>query len=172
MIFVMHALKVVILSVVINVHQASICSASKYKTNTIKQKTVFIYIYSDPPLEESDIPTGEWLCHSCKYASSANKQISPQTRNKRSSSTPPMNSVAAAAAASGSSSGRPAKKAKLNPMEVLVQAASALNPKQFELPRSMSVPCMFPGRDKSKKFCCGNNDFSVIFSIVLMDFKF
>lgn len=38
----------------------------------------------------------------------------------------------------------------MNPMEILVQAASALNPKQFELPRSMSVPCMFPGRDKSK----------------------
>lgn len=37
-------------------------------------------------------------------------------------------------------------------MEMLVEAASALNPKQFELPRSMSVPCMFPGRDKSKKF--------------------
>lgn len=98
-----------------------------------------VFYFSDPPLDEADIPSGEWLCHSCKYAST--NKITPQARNKRSSSTP--------AATSPSSSG--GKKAKLNPMEVLVQAASALNPKQFELPRSMSVPCIFPGRDKSKE---------------------
>ena len=23
-------------------------------------------LYSDPPLEEDDIPTGEWLCNECK----------------------------------------------------------------------------------------------------------
>lgn len=61
----------------------------------------------------------------------------PQTRNKRSASTPAGGSVVKAP-----------KKVKLNPIDVLVQAASALNPKQFELPRSMSVPCIFPGTDK------------------------
>lgn len=24
--------------------------------------------FSDPPLEEDDIPIGQWLCHSCKVA--------------------------------------------------------------------------------------------------------
>lgn len=33
-------------------------------------------------------------------------------------------------------------------MDVLVKAASLMNPKQFELPRNMSVPCLFPGTDK------------------------
>ncbi|RZC40543.1 PHD finger protein 12 [Asbolus verrucosus] len=85
----------------------------------------------DPPLEEKDIPTGEWLCHSCKYAKKSNS--APQTRNKRSSSTP---------------IGKPAKKIKISPMDLLIQAANSMNPKQFELPRSMSVPCIFPGTDK------------------------
>ncbi|XP_044260481.1 PHD finger protein 12 [Tribolium madens] len=84
----------------------------------------------DPPLEEKDIPSGEWLCHSCKYAKKIN---APQTRNKRSASTP---------------AGKAPKKAKVTPMEVLIQAASSMNPKQFDLPRSMSVPCIFPGTDK------------------------
>lgn len=79
----------------------------------------------------------------------------PQTRNKRSLSTPTSSSSSSSSSSnysssSSSSNGKPTKKAKLNPMEMLVQAASALNPRQFELPRSMSVPCIFPGRDKSK----------------------
>ena len=35
-----------------------------------------------------------------------------------------------------------------NPMDVLVKAASALNPKQFELPREMGMSIPFPGTDK------------------------
>lgn len=103
---------------------------------------------SDPPLEETDIPMGEWMCHSCKYALqkldvTTTTSATPQQRSKRSASTPAtsMSSVVAP---------KPSKKAKANPMEVLVQAAMALNPRQFELPRSMSVPCIFPGRDKGE----------------------
>lgn len=70
------------------------------------------------------------MCHSCKHTKKSNV---PQTRNKRSASTP---------------AGKAMKKTKLNPMDVLIQAASSMNPKQFELPRSMSVPCIFPGTDK------------------------
>jgi hypothetical protein len=33
-------------------------------------------------------------------------------------------------------------------MDVLVKAASALNPKQFELPREMGMSIPFPGTDK------------------------
>jgi hypothetical protein len=37
-----------------------------------------------------------------------------------------------------------------NPMDVLVKAASAMNPKQFELPREMGMSIPFPGTDKGK----------------------
>jgi hypothetical protein len=37
-----------------------------------------------------------------------------------------------------------------HPMDVLVKAASAMNPKQFELPREMGVSIPFPGTDKGK----------------------
>lgn len=100
---------------------------------------------SDPPLEESDIPSGEWLCHTCK----CNKINQPQTRNKRSASN------------SSSSSTKSSKKAKTTSMDLLIQAASTLNPKQFELPYYMHEPCNFPGTDKSMYYI-------IAFAIILM----
>lgn len=94
-------------------------------------------------MEEKDIPLGEWMCHSCQYhadKSAPSKPSTstgmPKTRSKRTLSTPET------------SMNKSTKKVKSNPLEVLVEAAHALNPKQFELPRSMSVPCIFPGTDK------------------------
>ncbi|KAL3271561.1 hypothetical protein HHI36_022036 [Cryptolaemus montrouzieri] len=89
----------------------------------------------DPPLERNDIPMGEWLCHSCIYAKTQNPI--PLLRNKRSSSNPTESTFS-----------KSIKKTKMTPMEILVEVASSMNPKQFELPRSMSVPCVFPGTDK------------------------
>lgn len=40
---------------------------------------------------------------------------------------------------------------ELTPMEVLVRAARIMNPRQFELPREMRVPCPFPGTDKGEE---------------------
>lgn len=37
---------------------------------------------------------------------------------------------------------------ELSPMEILVKAAKVMNPKQFELPREMKIPCNFPGTEK------------------------
>ena len=37
-----------------------------------------------------------------------------------------------------------------NPLDVLIKAAMSMNPKQFELPRDMSVSMPFPGTDKGK----------------------
>ncbi|KAJ8953724.1 hypothetical protein NQ314_007334 [Rhamnusium bicolor] len=91
----------------------------------------------DPPLEEQDIPRGDWLCHSCKYTKNLNTV--PQLRSKRSNSTP-----------AGTSGLKPSKKPKLTALEMLIEAANSMNPKQFELPRSMSFPCIFPGTDKAE----------------------
>lgn len=40
------------------------------------------------------------------------------------------------------------EKKELTPMEILVNAAKVMNPKQFELPREMRIPCNFPGTEK------------------------
>lgn len=102
-------------------------------------------LFSDPPLEEQDIPKGEWLCHACKYAKK--QPTVPSLRNKRSNSTP----VSCTTVSSSLITKAGIKKPKImNPMEMLIEAANAMNPKQFELPRSMSVPCVFPGTDKGK----------------------
>lgn len=44
---------------------------------------------------------------------------------------------------------------KPTPMDELIKAASILNPRQFELPREMSIYCQFPGTDKIEP--CGKN---------------
>lgn len=92
----------------------------------------------DPPLNFNDIPKGDWLCHSCIYL----KDHGPVTGlRRRSNSTPPS---------SASTSGQKVvKKAKLSAIEVLIEAASSMNPIQFQLPREMSLPNSgFPGSDK------------------------
>lgn len=105
------------------------------------------FYFSDPPLEEHDIPKGDWLCHACKYIK---KQPStPSLRNKRSNSTP----ISCTNTSLSLNTKTATKKPKLmNPMEMLIEAANAMNPKQFELPRSMSVPCVFPGTDKGQGY--------------------
>lgn len=138
MIAVMLVLKGAIWFVAINALQVSIYNASELFLTfypSFRDFEPLFFVSSDPPLEIKDIPTGEWLCHSCKY----NKKQSGglQTRNKRSASTPVGKSV---------------KKIKVCPMELLIEAAQSMNPRQFELPRSMSMPCIFPGTDKSKWF--------------------
>lgn len=105
-------------------------------------------IFSDPPLDTTDIPDGQWLCHMCRKL--AEESSERQARNKRSNSS----------SSSQGSSEKP-KKAKLNSLEVLVKAASMLNPKQFELPKNLSLPCVFPGTDK------GNLEFFFRPSIVM-----
>ena len=30
--------------------------------------TCICFIFSDPPLEEDDVPPGEWICHRCRVA--------------------------------------------------------------------------------------------------------
>lgn len=97
---------------------------------------------------------GEWLCHSCQFnaerkkpSTSTSKSVSsPRTRSKRSLST------------SDITNNKPSKKSKLSPFDVLVEAAQALNPKQFELPYNMSVPFCFPGSDRGNPLIIFQND--------------
>ena len=81
---------------------------------------------------------------------------SNDSNKSRGKSKAPVNSDKAAASTGGTapttdaSSPAPAKEAITNPMDLLVAAASSMNPRQFELPREMLVPIIFPGTDKGK----------------------
>ncbi|CAH1641328.1 unnamed protein product [Spodoptera littoralis] len=110
----------------------------------------------DPPLDENDIPAGLWLCKECR-AADENKPAS--SRSSRAQS--PVDNKSDTEKKSGLRNRSNSKKAKddeieikqevekeLSPMEILVKAAKIMNPKQFELPREMRIPCIFPGTDK------------------------
>ncbi|XP_060534173.1 PHD finger protein 12 [Cylas formicarius] len=92
----------------------------------------------NPPLEEKDIPHGEWLCHSCKCSKLKGANLTSGKRSNSSSPSPGTSGVK-----------QVTKKAKLSAMDVLIEVATSMNPKQFELPRAMTLPnTMFPGADK------------------------
>ncbi|KAJ8680887.1 hypothetical protein QAD02_016674 [Eretmocerus hayati] len=77
----------------------------------------FHLLCHDPPLELSDIPNGEWICHACQC--SLKKGNNAADKKKRKSA-----------------------------LEVLAFAASLVNPKEFNLPRELKLPIIFPGTDK------------------------
>ncbi|XP_034934525.1 PHD finger protein 12 [Chelonus insularis] len=73
----------------------------------------------DPPLDISDIPNGEWICHACRCSKrDAKEKLNSKKRKKKSA------------------------------LEVLALAASLVNPREFELPRELRLPLTFPGTDK------------------------
>ncbi|KPI95979.1 PHD finger protein 12 [Papilio xuthus] len=119
----------------------------------------------DPPLEVSDIPTGLWLCRECCAADE--KQSS--TRSSRAQSPADKSDTEKRTRASTSAKKKnkeddkeseedketeevskepEEEKKELTPMEILVKAAKVMNPKQFELPREMRIPMIFPGTEK------------------------
>ncbi|KAK0081012.1 hypothetical protein PV325_012941 [Microctonus aethiopoides] len=73
----------------------------------------------DPPLEPSDIPHGEWMCHACRCA----KKDTKEKHNVK-------------------------KRKKKSALEVLALAASLINPREFDLPKELRLPLTFPGTDK------------------------
>ena len=34
---------------------------------------IITFLFSDPPLEDADVPTGEWICNECKYGKDVSK---------------------------------------------------------------------------------------------------
>ncbi|KAF7989973.1 hypothetical protein HCN44_008647 [Aphidius gifuensis] len=72
----------------------------------------------DPPLDSTDIPNGEWMCHSCRCSTKKDKEnLNGKKKNK-------------------------------SALEVLAFAAALANPREFELPRELRLPITFPGTDK------------------------
>ncbi|CAK1590615.1 unnamed protein product [Parnassius mnemosyne] len=114
----------------------------------------------DPPLDESDIPAGLWLCRECRAAderqssSRGSRAQSPADKSdtekkSRSLRNSRANSLTKKKNNEGSKEPEEEEEKKeLTPMEILVKAAKVMNPKQFELPREMRIPCIFPGTEK------------------------
>ena len=56
------AAKEIFLKILMNVNVGFLRSEFLYMRN------FFSFIFSDPPLDEADIPMGEWLCHCCRHS--------------------------------------------------------------------------------------------------------
>ncbi|XP_066597371.1 PHD finger protein 12 [Prorops nasuta] len=90
-----------------------------------------------PPVDPTDIPNGEWLCYTCRCA--AKRDLLESKGND--------------------------KKKRKSALEVLALAASLVNPREFELPKELQLPIMFPGSNKmdyvsgrrGKQHCSSNN---------------
>ncbi|XP_038217535.1 PHD finger protein 12 [Zerene cesonia] len=114
----------------------------------------------DPPLDENDIPSGLWLCKQCaasdeKPAStrSSRAQSPVDTKNDSEKKSRPLRSNRNSKKSKDEKEDTEEEKKEqeekeLSPMEILVKAAKIMNPKQFDLPREMKVPFLFPGTDK------------------------
>ncbi|XP_037292564.1 PHD finger protein 12 [Manduca sexta] len=123
----------------------------------------------DPPLDENDIPAGLWLCRECR-AYDDNKPASSRSSRAQSPADSKSDSEKKSRLLTRNNRANSKKRSKdeedeikqepepekeketedkeLSPMEVLVNAAKIMNPRQFELPREMRIPCVFPGTEK------------------------
>ncbi|XP_061723015.1 uncharacterized protein LOC133529335 [Cydia pomonella] len=119
----------------------------------------------DPPLDENDIPAGLWLCRECQGADAeqppsarGSRAVSPadskdsdkKTRSLRNRSNSTKKTEEDDKDKDKDTKEKEKEDKELTPMEILVKAAKVMNPRQFELPREMRVPCPFPGTEKGK----------------------
>ncbi|BFG00361.1 PHD finger protein 12 [Drosophila madeirensis] len=132
----------------------------------------------DPPLSEEDIPSGQWLCHSCRMVkvvqprSKANsvervpsggsggsrghtpssgdlESIPQKIRNLRKRSNSERNSTEKLLAKMPLAIQRALDPNKRpTPLDDIIRAASMLNPQQFSLPPELELHTQFPGNGK------------------------
>lgn len=136
----------------------------------------------DPPLEVTDIPSGQWLCKQCcaadveKAPSSRGSRAQspdepkPEERKTRSLRNSKKNLPAPAPAKDkikdttevDEVASEKSEEKEPSPMEILVRAAKIMNPTQFELPREIRVPCPFPGTEKETNSNSKNGNGNVV----------
>ncbi|XP_065054954.1 PHD finger protein 12-like [Rhopilema esculentum] len=91
----------------------------------------------NPPLEEDDIPTGEWICNECKAALKQEKQPNKEGSKEETKAQEPITSQSVVN----------------KPEQVFPFLAKLLkdkNPKEFELPLELQDFTVFPGDRKQK----------------------
>lgn len=96
----------------------------------------------DPPLEDEDVPTGEWICNECKYG------LTKKTDLKQ----PLSSSQSEKSVFSGSSRSSSPVDSELgmNPFEKLTSFYRNKNPTEFQLPMGMQDFTVMPGDRKRK----------------------
>ncbi|XP_061166632.1 PHD finger protein 12-like [Saccostrea echinata] len=111
----------------------------------------------DPPLEEDDVPPGEWRCHRCKVSppkaepskdkekdddASSTKSNSSNT-SRKSRPQPPIPIIEEILVDTPTTE-------HLTPLQKLARAAQLMNPVQFDLPRDIACTTPLPGSSKRK----------------------
>ncbi|XP_048745110.2 PHD finger protein 12-like [Ostrea edulis] len=110
----------------------------------------------DPPLEEDDVPPGEWRCHRCKVTppkpeppikekdddACSTKSNSSNASRGKSRPQPPVPAIEEMVEGSITEN--------LTPLQRLARAAQMMNPVQFDLPRDIACTTPLPGSSKRK----------------------
>ncbi|KAJ8312009.1 hypothetical protein KUTeg_009382 [Tegillarca granosa] len=105
----------------------------------------------DPPLDEDDVPPGEWICHRCKVApqkdddaSSTKSGSSTQSKGGKSRSNQPTPPIVLPTDMEVDG------EECTNPLQMLAKAAKIMNPVQFSLPKDIACTTSLPGSSKRK----------------------
>ncbi|GFY12134.1 PHD finger protein 12 [Trichonephila clavipes] len=106
----------------------------------------FLSKVSDPPLLEEDLPSGEWLCHRCRTTSEVEEPIlipQPCGAEDLESEIYPRHPTEFSAIEIDQET--------VNPLNVLITAATVRNPTQYQLPYELSCTLQLPGSSKKAK---------------------
>ncbi|XP_050409401.1 PHD finger protein 12 [Patella vulgata] len=105
----------------------------------------------DPPLDEDDLPPGEWLCHRCR--------VTPETKDDETASNCSTTSSKSSKSStknrlkrqlSDEEKDRPIFTELEHPLISLAKAAKLMNPIQFDLPKDIACTIPLPGSSKRR----------------------
>ncbi|GAB6030049.1 hypothetical protein CHUAL_005732 [Chamberlinius hualienensis] len=114
----------------------------------------------DPPLDEDDLPTGEWLCHCCRMQAKEKAKAENDVASMRNSLPTDENATEIlgvdddSADERGNGGSNDEDEEEESPLEKLIRAASLMNPKQFQLPNELQCTTVLPGNYSSRSQGC------------------
>ncbi|XP_015925034.1 PHD finger protein 12 [Parasteatoda tepidariorum] len=106
----------------------------------------------DPPLSEDDLPSGEWLCHSCKTT----PDVDPASSSGQFSESVVNGSSLTKDSVSSDLENMEVDDESKTPLFTLIQSLSTQNPTQYQLPSEFLCTVQLPGSSKKSKSKDGN----------------
>lgn len=109
----------------------------------------------DPPLEQKDIPSGEWICHKCRCKQKIDEDEKKTTRSRKKEEKKDNKDDSKLSSRAKRAKSRAIRKnvtkgaALKTVLDYITKVATEMNPKQFELPPEMRIAIIFPGTDKA-----------------------
>lgn len=113
----------------------------------------------DPPLEEDDVPTGEWLCHKCLVTPHIEDDDTASTCSSKSRHSEPQAlpvkrttkcSIKDEELITFDFDLKNDNNEPMHPLMLLAKAVSVTNPRQFELPKDICSHLQLPGSSKRR----------------------